>query len=82
MVEAIAEAESERSGLRRRIEIARERAATLIGTGDFEYRDREPKKEQMLTAAEDQLLEGDRRIIELSAHVDHLRRVLDLLKLR
>ena len=77
---AIAEAESEKEGLRRRIDTARARASALVGNETFEYRDREPQKEELLLEAEQNLISGEKRIRQLTAHVDHLRKVLDLLK--
>ena len=77
---AIAEGESEKEGLRRRIDIARDRASALLGNETSEYMDREPQNEQLLLEAERNLIAGEKRIRQLTAHVEHLGRVLDLLK--
>jgi hypothetical protein len=77
---AIAEAESEKEGLRRRIENARVRASTLLGNETFGCQDREPQKEELLLEAERNLISGEKRIRQLEAHMEHLRKVIDLLK--
>jgi len=77
---AIAKAESEKEGLRRRIENARVRASTLLGNATFEYQDRERQKEELLLEAERNLISGEKRIHQIEAHMLHLRKVIDLLK--
>lgn len=78
LLDAIAEAESEKKGLKRRLELARARASALLGNETLE--DREPKNEQMLVQAENELIAGEKRIRQLAAHLEHLARVLCLLK--
>ena len=41
---------------------------------------RDPKSEQLLQQAEDDLVAGQKRINELAAHIGHMGRVLDCLK--
>jgi hypothetical protein len=77
---AIAEANSEMEGLRRRLESARQRASVLVGDETFESCDREPENEQLLLEAEEHLIAGERRVRQLAAHVNHLAAVLELLK--
>ena len=43
-------------GLRRRIELARQRASVLVGDEPFEFSDREPDNEQLLPEAEEHLI--------------------------
>jgi hypothetical protein len=76
---AIAEAESESKGLEGRVEVARNRAASLMGTEQVDYLDRDQKTEKMLTDVEQQLIAGGNRIRQLNEHLEHLRRVLELL---
>jgi hypothetical protein len=63
-------------------EVARNRAASLMGTEQVDYLDRDQKTEKMLTDVEQQLFAGDNRIRRLNAHLEHLRRVLELLSQR
>jgi hypothetical protein len=79
---AMAEAQSEMEGLRRRLELARQRASVLVGDEPFESCDREPENEQLLLEAEEHLTVGERRVRQLVAHVSHLAAVLELLKRR
>src|ERR1700722_14090868 len=76
---AIAEAESESKGLERRVEGARNSAASLMGTEQVDYLDRDQKKEKMLSDLEQQIIAGGNRIRQLNEHLEHLRRVLELL---
>lgn len=80
VLSAIGDAEKEKKGLKRRLERAKASASTLLGNDTFEYRDREPENEQLLVEAEHNLIAADRRIRQLDAHLEHLHRVLDLLK--
>lgn len=80
VLSAMSEAETERKGLRQRLDTARGRASLLLGNETFGNLDREPKSEQLLLEAERDLMAGERRIHQLSAHQEHLRKVLDLLK--
>jgi hypothetical protein len=82
LTSAIAEAELERQGLRRRLDLARDRASSLLGNETSEYLDREPQSERLLVEAERNLIAGEKRIRQLTAHMEHLGRVLDLLKRR
>lgn len=78
--DAIAEAELEKKGLKRQLESARDRASALLGNEASEYLDRELKSEQLLFEAEHDLIAGERRIRQLTTHLEHLGRVLDLLR--
>lgn len=80
VVNAIAEAEREKNGLKRRLDSAKGRAAVLLGTDTFEYLDRERENEQLLLEAEHNLIAAERRIHQLNSHLEHLHRVSDLLK--
>jgi hypothetical protein len=77
---AIAEAKSEKEGLQRRLDAARQQASIWLGNQTSEYLDREPKSERLLVEAEQNLIAGERRIHQLKAHLDHLARVLELLQ--
>jgi hypothetical protein len=77
---AIAEAESEKEGLRRRLDSARDRASALLGNETSDYLDREPQSERLLLEAERNLVAGEKRIRQITAHVEHLGKVLDLLR--
>ena len=80
LLDAMSEAGTEKKGLRQRLHTARGRASLLLGNETFGNLDREPKSEQLLLEAERDLMAGERRIHQLSAHQEHLRKVLDLLK--
>jgi hypothetical protein len=77
---AIADAETEKKGLARRLEGARARASVLLGNDVAEYQDRDPKSEQLLQQAEQDMIAGQKRINQLATHIDHMGRVLDFLK--
>ena len=77
---AISDVESEKVGLARRIKDARDRAAVSVGNDASEYLDREPSAEQELSASENELVSAAKRVRQLNAHLDHLHRVLDVLK--
>jgi hypothetical protein len=77
---AIAEAKSEQEGLQRRLDAARQQASIWLGNQTSEYLDREPESERLLVEAEQNLIAGERRIHQLKAHLDHLARVLELLR--
>ena len=77
---AIDEATFEKEGLQRRIDAARQQASVLLGSQTSEYLDREPESEQLLLEAERNLVAGERRILELKAHLDHLAKLLQLLE--
>ena len=72
--QAIAEAQSERDGLQRRIETARRNAGALLGNDTSEYFHRDPESEQQLFEAERNLIAGEKRIRQLEAHLSHLSR--------
>ena len=73
-------ARRERRGLQGRIDAARQQASVLLGDQTSEYLGREPESEQLLFEAERNLVAGERRIIQLKAHLDHLSKVLQLLE--
>jgi hypothetical protein len=77
---AITEAKSEREGLQRRLDAARQQASIWLGNQTSEYLDREPESERLLVEAEQNLIAGEKRIHKLKAHLDHLARVLELLQ--
>ena len=77
---AIAEVESEKDGLQRRIKDARDRAAMLVGNETFGYVDREPEKEQELSNSEQALMSATGRVKQLDAQLEHLQRVLAVLQ--
>jgi hypothetical protein len=76
---AIADANSEKEGLQRRLNSARHKASALLGNGTLESSDREPQHEQLLTEEERDLVAGGKRIRQLDAHIKHLARLLELL---
>ena len=80
ILKAIADAETEKKGLARRLEVARARASALLGNDVAEYQDREPQSEQLLQQAEREMIAGQKRITQLTTHIDHMGRVLDFLK--
>ena len=52
-----------------------------MGNEYSEYSDRDPKAERSLTAdAEGELVEAGKRIRQLTARIEHLHRVLEVLK--
>ncbi len=79
LLDVIAETESERKGLKKRIEVARVRAGALMGNGTFGSR-RDPKREKMLVEAEHDLIAGEQRMRQLTGQLERLDRILDLLK--
>jgi hypothetical protein len=76
---AIADAEAEKRGLMRRLEPAQAQAAMFLGNDVSDSETRDPASEKLLQQAEVTLM-GQRRAHELTAHVEHLRKVLDCLK--
>jgi hypothetical protein len=76
---AITKAKSEKEGLERRLDAARQQASIWLGNQTAEYLDREPESEPLLAEAEQNLIAGEKRIHQLKAHLDHLARVLELL---
>ena len=79
LLDVIAETESERKGLKKRIEVARVRAGALVGDEPHQS-EREPKIEKMLLEAEHDLIAGEKRMRQLNSQLERLGRVLDLLK--
>ena len=77
---AINEATFEKEGLQRRINAARQQASVLLGNEASEYLERKPESELLLFGAERSLVAGERRILQLKAHLDHLTKVLQLLE--
>ena len=77
---AINEATFEKEGVQRRINAARQQASVLLGNEASEYLEREPESELLLFEAERSLVAGERRILQLKAHLDHLTKVLQLLE--
>lgn len=82
VLDAIADAEKERKGFTKRIEEVRGRASMLMGSETFDYVDRDEKTEQQLQASERVLIAANSRIRQLTAHLEHLRRILEILKQR
>jgi hypothetical protein len=80
ILQAIANAERELAGLRKRIEAVRQLAALSLGNGGGDYEERGAEEEQQLAKSESELVVGEARIRQLDTHVQHLRRVLGLLK--
>jgi hypothetical protein len=80
ILKAIADAEAERQGLAHRLEGARGSAAALLGTDVSDATTRDPKSEQLLQQAEQDLVAGQKRISELAAHIGHMSQVLNVLK--
>jgi hypothetical protein len=77
---AIASAQSEEEGLKRRLESARARASMLIGNETFENLQREQATEQLLAGSEREFAAAAKRIRQLTEHREHLARVLQVLK--
>ena len=77
---AISDIELEKDGLARRIKDARDSAAVYVGNDASEYLDREQSAEQELSASEHELVSAAKRARQLNAHLEHLHRVLDVLK--
>jgi hypothetical protein len=80
ILKAIADAEAERKGLARRLEAVRAHAAALLGSDASDYGTRDPKSEQLLQQAEDDLMAGQKQVNEPAAHIGHMGQVLDVLK--
>lgn len=64
----LASIDRERSGIARRLEEARLRAASLMGTEDGIFSEREPEDEAMLVEAEAEMRNACHRIAVLDAH--------------
>jgi len=70
---ALAAAEREYAGLDERVRDVIERAAVTIGNGDDEYLHREALDEHHQSLFDKEILNGQRRLIELEATIGHLR---------
>lgn len=80
ILNAITAAEAEKMGFARRLDAARGRACVLMGTEQLDAFDREEKTESLLADSERELVEAGKRIDQLTAHIRHLHRVLEILK--
>jgi hypothetical protein len=80
ILKAIADAEAEKQGLAVRLEAARARAAVSLGTDVSDSTTRDPKSEQLLQQAEQDLIAGEKRVNGLAAHIRHMSQLLDILK--
>ena len=70
---ALQTAESEHSGLSRRIDEVLARAAVAVGTATDEYIDREPHRSHHLDLLEAEIASGQRRLKDLSTMIGHLK---------
>lgn len=70
---ALQEAESEQSGLSRRVDDALARASVTFGNGTEEYLDREQLDDHHQGLFEAEIMNGQRRLKELATIVSHLR---------
>jgi chromosome segregation ATPase len=77
---AISDIESEKDGLARRLKDARDSASVYVGSEASEYLDREESVEKELSASEQVLVSAAQRLRQLNAQLEHLHRVLDVLK--
>jgi len=77
---AISDIETEKDGLARRIKEARDSASVYVGSEASEYLDREESVEKELSASEQVLVSAAQRVRQLNAQLEHLHRVLDVLK--
>jgi len=70
---ALVAAERERSGLSRRVCDVLERAAVTIGNGDDEYLHREQLDRHHQNLFDQEILNGQRRLDQLSSTIAHLQ---------
>src|SRR5438045_7661383 len=70
---ALSAAESEQSGLNRRVEDVLARAAVTFGNGDDEYLEREALDNHHQDLFDKEILNGQRRLKELGASIAHFR---------
>ncbi|QQO20324.1 hypothetical protein JJB98_10580 [Bradyrhizobium diazoefficiens] len=70
---ALHAAEREQSGLNRRVEDVLARAAVTFGNGDDEYLEREPLDSHHQDLFDKEILNGQRRLAELSASIAHFK---------
>lgn len=71
--DALHAAEREQSGLNRRVEDVLARAAVTIGNGDDEYLEREALDNHHQDLFDKEILNGQRRLKELSASIAHFK---------
>jgi hypothetical protein len=71
---------TEKDGLARRLKDARDSASVYVGSEASEYLDREESVEKELSASEQVLVSAAQRVRQLNAQLEHLHRVLDVLK--
>lgn len=71
--DALHAAEREQSGLNRRVEDVLARAAVTIGNGDDEYLEREALDSHHQDLFDKEILNGQRRLKELSASISHFK---------
>ncbi|WFU79648.1 hypothetical protein QA645_34940 [Bradyrhizobium sp. CIAT3101] len=71
--EALQAAEREQSGLNRRVEDVLARAAVTIGNGNDEYLEREALDNHHQDLFDTEILNGQRRLKELSASIAHFK---------
>lgn len=71
--DALYAAEREQSGLNRRVEDVLARAAVTIGNGDDEYLEREALDNHHQDLFDKEILNGQRRLKELSASIAHFK---------
>jgi hypothetical protein len=68
---ALHSSRDEQEGLRRRIDEVIARAAVTMGNDTDEYLDREPASDHAQKLLNDQISNGERRLRELEASIDH-----------
>lgn len=71
--DALDAAEREQAGLSRRVEDVLARAAVTFGNGDDEYLEREPLDNHHQDLFDSEMLNGHRRLKELSASIAHFK---------
>ncbi|WP_456621603.1 MULTISPECIES: hypothetical protein [unclassified Bradyrhizobium] len=71
--DALHAAELEQTGLNRRVEDVLARAAVTFGNGDDEYLEREPLDSHHQDLFDKEILNGQRRLKELSASIAHFK---------
>jgi hypothetical protein len=76
LCKVITSIQHERNGLTSRLEWARVRAASLIGTEDGSSYEREPVDEERICAAESQMMSAAARLIDLNKERDLFERLL------
>jgi hypothetical protein len=71
--EAMHAAEHEQAGLNRRVEDVLARAAVTLGNGDDEYLEREPLDNHHQDLFDREILNGQRRLRELTSSIAHFK---------